>query len=171
MKNWKSILALLLAVVMTVALMSGCGPKTSVAEPTEAPAEETEAPAEETEAPAEEPEAPAEEPEAPAEEAEPEAEEPEAPAEAAEGGAVEADLPFAEGTVLRMATGYNSTKTGLTFDAETAGDGITLADGKTYNAGDLKPTWVEIENILGITIEDKYQGNSASNEFDSGKSA
>ena len=31
MKNWKSILALLLAVVMTVALMSGCGPKTSVA--------------------------------------------------------------------------------------------------------------------------------------------
>ena len=164
MKNWKSILALLLAVVMTVALMSGCGPKTSVAEPTEAPAEETEAPAEETEAPAEEPAA--EEPEAPAEEAEPEAEEPEAPAEAAEGGAVEADLPFAEGTVLRMATGYNSTKTGLTFDAETAGDGITLADGKTYNAGDLKPTWVEVENILGVTFEDKYQGNSASNEFD-----
>ena len=164
MKNWKSILALLLAVVMTVALMSGCGPKTSVAEPTEAPAEETEAPAEETEAPAEEPAA--EEPEAPAEEAETETEEPEAPAEAAEGGAVEADLPFAEGTVLRMATGYNSTKTGLTFDAETAGDGITLADGKTYNAGDLKPTWVAVQDKLGMVFEDKYQGNSASNEFD-----
>ena len=41
------------------------------------------------------------------------------------------ELPYAEGTVLRMATGYNSAKTGLFFDAETAGEGITLADGKT----------------------------------------
>ena len=44
----------------------------------------------------------------------------------------------AESTVtLRMATGYNSVKTGITFDPETAGEGITLADGKTYNTGDL----------------------------------
>ena len=75
-------------------------------------------------------------------------------------------LDYAQGTTLRMATGYNSVKTGLTFDAETAGDGITLADGNIYNAGDLKPTWVEVQNILGISFEDKYQGNSASNEFD-----
>ena len=75
-------------------------------------------------------------------------------------------LTFAEGTVLRMATGYNSTKTGLTFDPEVAGEGITLADGITYNAGDLKPTWVAVENILGVKFEDKYQGNSASSEFD-----
>ena len=40
---------------------------------------------------------------------------------------------YAEGTVLRMATGYNSTKTGIAFDAETAGSGVTLADGNTYN--------------------------------------
>ncbi|MCR5323359.1 MAG: hypothetical protein K6E85_08840 [Lachnospiraceae bacterium] len=76
------------------------------------------------------------------------------------------DLSFAAGTVLRMATGYNSTKTGLFFDAEVAGDGITLADGKTYHAGDLKPTWVRIEEILGMKFENKYQGNSASKEFD-----
>ena len=76
------------------------------------------------------------------------------------------DLTYAEGTVLRMATGYNSTKTGLSFDAEVAGEGITLADGNTYHAGDLKPTWVEVQKVLGIKIEDKYQGNSASNEFD-----
>ena len=76
------------------------------------------------------------------------------------------ELPYAEGTVLRMATGYNSAKTGLFFDAETAGEGITLADGKTYNAGDLKPTWVEVQNVLGIVFEKKYQGNSASAEFD-----
>ena len=74
-------------------------------------------------------------------------------------------LPFEVGTVLRMACGYNNKKTGLFFDAEVAKDGITLADGKTYNAGDLKPTWVEVQNRLGMVFEDKYQGNSATNEL------
>ena len=74
-------------------------------------------------------------------------------------------LPFAQGTVLRMACGYNSTKTGMFFDADVAKDGITLADGKTYNTGDLKPTWVEVQNRLGMVFEDKYQGNSATNEL------
>ena len=77
-----------------------------------------------------------------------------------------AELTYAEGTTLRMAVGYNSTKTGLRFDPEVAGEGVTLADGKTYNAGDFKPTWVEVMNVLGINIEDNYQGNSASKEFD-----
>ena len=73
---------------------------------------------------------------------------------------------LAEGTVLRMATGYNSTKTGIAFDAETAGSGVTLADGNTYNTGDLKPTWVEVEKILGVKFEDKYQGNNTTKEFE-----
>ena len=77
-----------------------------------------------------------------------------------------AELTFAQGTILRMATGYNSAKTGLFFDAEVAGDGIQLADGKTYQTGDLKPTWVEVENRLGMKFEDKYQGNSATKEFE-----
>ncbi len=77
-----------------------------------------------------------------------------------------AELSFAQGTVLRMATGYNSKKTGLFFDAEVAGEGIELADGKTYQTGDLKPTWVEVQNRLGMTFEDKYQGNNASKEFE-----
>ena len=72
---------------------------------------------------------------------------------------------YAEGTVLRMATGYNSAKTGMFFDAGVAGSGITLADGVTYNAGDLKPTWVAVEELLGIEFEDRYQGNSATKEF------
>lgn len=84
---------------------------------------------------------------------------------AGDGGAT-GSLTYANGTVLRMATGYNSVKTGLSFDAETAGEGITLADGKNYNAGELKPTWVEVQNVLGVTFEDKYQGNSANKEFD-----
>ena len=87
---------------------------------------------------------------------------------AAETQAAEAsgELSYAPGTVLRMATGYNSTKTGLSFDAEVAGEGVTLADGVTYRAGDLKPTWVEVEKRLDVKFEDKYQGNSAAKEFD-----
>ncbi|MBE5787175.1 MAG: hypothetical protein E7324_06495 [Clostridiales bacterium] len=77
-----------------------------------------------------------------------------------------AELTYAEGTLLRMATGYNSTKTGLTFDAGVAGEGVTLADGITYHAGDLKPTWVEVEKVLGVKFESLYQGNSATKEFD-----
>jgi putative aldouronate transport system substrate-binding protein len=78
----------------------------------------------------------------------------------------ESALSYADGTVLRMATGYNNAKTGLVFDAEVAGEGITLADGKTYNTGDLKPTWVAIEETLKIKFESIYQGNNASAEFD-----
>ncbi len=80
--------------------------------------------------------------------------------------APELKLEYAAGTTLRMATGYNSAKTGLFFDAETAGEGITLADGNTYQAGDLKPTWVEVQNVLGVAFENKYQGNSATKEFE-----
>ncbi|MBQ7389590.1 MAG: hypothetical protein IJW02_00635 [Clostridia bacterium] len=78
------------------------------------------------------------------------------------------DLPYAEGTVLRMATGYNSTKTGLSFHADIFPEGqssITLSNGKTYNVGDLKPTWVEVENVLKVDFEDKYTGTSASDQF------
>ena len=75
-------------------------------------------------------------------------------------------LPYAEGTVLRMATGYNSADTGISFSSKIAGEGITLADGKTYNAGDLKPTWVEVQNVLNVVFEDKYTGKSAQKEFE-----
>ena len=75
------------------------------------------------------------------------------------------ELTYADGTVLRMACGYNSDKTGMSFTADIAGEGITLADGKTYNSGDLKPTWQAVEEILKIKIEDHYQGNSASAEY------
>ena len=128
----KKILALLLAAVMVIGLLAGCGPQVTIPSQTEAPT--TEAPKTDDTTP----------------------QTTEAPKE----------LTFAQGTVLRMATGYNSTKTGLFFDAEVAGDGVTLADGKTYHAGDLKPTWVEVQNRLGMVFEDKYQGNNASKEFD-----
>ncbi len=75
------------------------------------------------------------------------------------------ELTYAEGTVVRTSIGYNSAKTGITFDAETAGEGITLADGNTYHTGDLKPTWVEVENVLGIKFDDKYQGQNDAKEW------
>ena len=75
-------------------------------------------------------------------------------------------LEYADGTTLRMATGYNNAKTGLFFDAETAGEGITLADGNTYREGSLKPTWVEVSNRLKINFENKWRGEgSAQKEF------
>ncbi len=74
-------------------------------------------------------------------------------------------LVFAKGTVLRMATGYNNAKTGMSFDASIAGDGITLANGVTYHTGDLKPTWVEVQNRLGMIFEDVYTGKKAADEF------
>ena len=80
-------------------------------------------------------------------------------------GNEEFDLVYAEGTTLRMATGYNSAKTGTAFDADTAGEGITLANGKTYHTGDLKPTWETLEGLLKVNFEDKYQGNNASKEW------
>jgi len=67
---------------------------------------------------------------------------------------------------LRMATGYNSAKTGIVFDSETAGEGVTLADGNTYKAGELKPTWKALEGILGVAFESKYQGNNSTKEFE-----
>ena len=115
--------------------------------------------------------------------------------------AVSPDLAFAAGTELRMGTGYNSTSTGLFFDAETIGaangikkttekgddgkdvtvykdkDGnvvdkadigkgsVTLADGKTYNTGDLKPTWVAVQDKLGMKFINVYQGKSAAKEW------
>ena len=130
MKKYKSLIAVLLAIVMTAALLSGCGPSVQVQE-SDPPAQSS-APAGNESSQAPEPQG----------------------------------LTYAPGTKLRMATGYNSAKTGLFFDAETAGDGIQLADGNTYHTGELKPTWVEVQNQLNIVFEDQYQGNSASKEFD-----
>ncbi len=85
------------------------------------------------------------------------------------------DLEYANGTVLRMATGYNNLDTGLFFsDPELfkGADSITLADGKEYRVGVLKPTWVEVQNRLGMVFEDKWTGaGSAEKEFNVWKEA
>ncbi len=76
-------------------------------------------------------------------------------------------LTFAAGTELRMATGYNNAKTGIVFDASVVEGTITLADGNTYKAGDLKPTWAEVEKILGMKFVSVWTGaGSATKEFE-----
>ena len=140
----KRILSLVLVLAMSVGMMA-CGSKGELVDPTP-----TTAPSVENNDNTETPNAGGDNTEAPAATATP------VPAK---------KLEYAAGTVLRMATGYNSAKTGMFFDAETAGEGVTLADGKTYQAGDLKPTWVEVQNVLGVVFENKYQGNSATNEY------
>ncbi len=80
---------------------------------------------------------------------------------------VEDQLKYEAGTTLRMATGYNSAITGLTFAADQIPEGgLKLSNGQTYNAGDLKPTWQAIEKELGIKFNSVYTGKSASKEFD-----
>ena len=83
-----------------------------------------------------------------------------------EGGDKPASLDYEKGTELRVAAGYNSDKTGISYtNADVTGSGITLADGKTYQTGDFKPTWQHLSEKLGITFIDKYSGQQASKEF------
>ena len=84
-----------------------------------------------------------------------------------------AKLEYAEGTVLRMAVGYKNDETTISFrDADImkkagAVDGVlTLADGKQYKLGDLKPTWQQVSQNLEIIFQDVAVGkDSATNEF------
>ncbi len=82
------------------------------------------------------------------------------------GGDKPSSLDYEKGTELRVAAGYNSDKTGISYtNADVTGSGITLADGKTYQTGDFKPTWQHLSEKLGITFIDKYSGQQASKEF------
>jgi len=130
MKKLRSLAAMLLAIAMTAAMLSGCGPSIQYEQNTNPPTTQN------------------------------------SDAGTEQSGAPSGSLDYAPGTELRMATGYNSPKTGIAFDAETAGEGVTLADGNTYHTGELKPTWAEVEKKLNVTFKDMYQGNSASKEFD-----
>ena len=77
------------------------------------------------------------------------------------------DLVYADGTALNMAVVHNSTATSISFlDSTKTGTGLTLADGHTYQTGDLKPVWAELEKNLKVEFTDKYSGaTSADNEY------
>lgn len=76
------------------------------------------------------------------------------------------DLDYAEGTKLNMAVVHNDAKTTITFDSKLAGNGLKLADGKTYNTGDLKPAWEALQDKLKVSFTNVYTGaTSAANEY------
>jgi len=66
------------------------------------------------------------------------------------------ELTYAKDTVLRMSAGYDANGTGISFTSGIAEDGKLLADGVTYKAGDLKPTWVQIQKELNVKFDDKF---------------
>ena len=76
-------------------------------------------------------------------------------------------LKYPDGIELNMAVVHNSAATSISFlDSTKIGKGLTLADGHTYQTGDLKPVWAELENILGVNFNDVYSGAShLNNEF------
>ena len=77
------------------------------------------------------------------------------------------NLSYADGTKIRIAAGYSGLNTAITFqDAGIVGEGLKLADGKTYTMGMLKPTWQTVADTLKVTFEDDYTGKSSSEEFD-----
>lgn len=76
------------------------------------------------------------------------------------------DLDYAEGTKLNMAVVHNNAQTTITFDSKLAGNGLKLADGKTYNTGDLKPAWEALQDKLKVSFTNVYTGaTSAANEY------
>ena len=82
------------------------------------------------------------------------------------------ELVYAPGTELNMAVTHDGTKTSISFQdeatfkkIETAMGSSTLADGKTYALGDLKPVWAELENVLNVKFNDVLKGNKAAQEF------
>ncbi|MEG2158971.1 MAG: Ig-like domain-containing protein, partial [Clostridia bacterium] len=76
-------------------------------------------------------------------------------------------LSYKDGTEIRMGVAHNSNSTTISFkDPTVVGDGLTLADGKTYHLGDLKPVWSELQNRLNVKLNNVYTGaSSAQNEY------
>lgn len=87
------------------------------------------------------------------------------------GGGGEPDTPkelvYADGTKLNMAVTHDGPKTSISFkDASITGEGLVLADGKTYHTDDLKPVWAELEEILKVEFTDVLIGKKAAEEFE-----
>lgn len=77
-------------------------------------------------------------------------------------------LTYSAGTVLNTYIGYQSAETGISFGTDQFSDSklgaaeqVTLPNGSTYRAGDLKPAWAALESTLGVDIVDKYTDSDA----------
>ena len=149
MKAHRSALAILLVIAMTLALLTGCGPQIPTGDNNTNNPTNTNNPANTNN-----------------------------PVNTDNGGGGGTENPpaetvydkYAPGTELKMAFGYNSTDAAISFSANIIseygnGSVIKLSNGKEYRAGELKPTWQELQNRLNISFVDVYQGNNSSNEW------
>ena len=145
MKTLKSAFAILLVIAMVMALLAGCGPQIPTGENTNPPGSNTSNPSGgQTQNPS-----------------------------GGGGGEQSTDdvySKYAPGTELKMAFGYNSTDCAISFNANIIseygnGSTIKLSNGKEYRAGELKPTWQELQDRLNISFVDVYQGNNPANEW------
>ncbi len=156
MKKLNKILAIVLAFVMVAALLAGCGPElpSTSGTPSSTPGGETT---------------------------------PSGGGETTTPGG-ETNPPVVTETVrdkykddgsvtITLATGYDKPNTGIAFDADTISENdkkdgtedgaITLSNGVAYRSGELKPTWAEMQNRLGVKFNSVWTGaGSASKEWD-----
>ena len=148
MKSLKSAFAILLAIAMITAMLAGCGPSIPTGENTNPPGNNTSNPTNSDNG---------------------------GGGGGGNGGGGEQTTEtvydkYAPGTELKMAFGYNSTYAAISFNSNIIseygnGSTIKLSNGKEYRAGELKPTWEELQNRLNIKFTDVYQGNNPANEW------
>lgn len=74
---------------------------------------------------------------------------------------------WTDGTELKVSIAHDSLKTTITFeDASVIPEGgLKLADGKTYQVGDLKPVWAELEDRLNVTFTNVYQSGNVQTSY------
>ena len=66
-----------------------------------------------------------------------------------------------------MSIAHDSLKTTITFaDATVIPEGgLTLADGKTYQVGDLKPVWSDLQTRLKVTFNNVYKSGNVQTSY------
>jgi len=74
---------------------------------------------------------------------------------------------YAEGTELKVSIAHNSAATTITFEDSNVipEGGLTLADGKTYQVGDLKPVWAELQSTLKVTFNNVYKSGDVQTSY------
>ncbi len=66
---------------------------------------------------------------------------------------------YEKGTVIRLSCAADGEQGSMRFAED------TVLDGVSYRSGDLRPEWQDVQERLGISIEDHYKGDSDSANF------
>ncbi|MGN0814470.1 MAG: hypothetical protein ACI4MH_04475 [Candidatus Coproplasma sp.] len=76
-------------------------------------------------------------------------------------------LTYAANTELRMNVGNQNSShpAKIAYMAEELTQTVTMPDGKTYNAGDLKPAWSALQTKLGVKLTESFTNLSGDNQI------